>query len=172
MVEQVNKELIVIDTTKTVKNEILSEILNINQAHVPMVGSLENTKDLANLVKMSSLLALTKENDEITSFIVCLREGTEYRSYNYFYFSGKYKKFLYIDRIAVKQQYQNKGLGSLLYQKIDEISNELGLTICAEVNTKPYNETSIQFHIKHGFEKIGKKSLSKDHEVAYFVKKG
>ena len=172
MVEQVNKELIVIDTTKTVKNEILSEILNINQAHVPMVGSLENTKDLANLVKMSSLLALTKENDEITSFIVCLREGEQYKSLNYAYFSEKYKKFLYVDRIGVKNGHQNKGLGSLLYKKIDQIGNKIGLPICAEVNTKPYNKTSIQFHIKHGFKKIGEKSFSNQYEVAYFVKKG
>ncbi len=166
------RRIIILNTSEPLKNKLLEDILSINQGHVPLVGSLENVKDLENLLKMSFLFAITKENNEITSFIVCLREGEQYKSLNYAYFSEKYKKFLYVDRIGVKNGHQNKGLGSLLYKKIDQIGNKIGLPICAEVNTKPYNKTSIQFHIKHGFEKIGEKSFSNQYEVAYFVKKG
>jgi len=166
------RRIIILNTSEPLKNKLLEDILSINQEHVPLVGSLENVKDLENLLKMSFLFAITKENNEITSFIVCLREGEQYKSLNYAYFSEKYKKFLYVDRIGVKNGHQNKGLGSLLYKKIDQIGNKIDLPICAEVNIKPYNKTSIQFHIKHGFEKIGEKSFSNQYEVAYFVKKG
>ncbi len=131
------RRIITLNTSEPLKNKLLEDILSINQGHVPLVGSLENVKDLENLLKMSFLFAITKENNEITSFIVCLREGEQYKSLNYAYFSEKYKKFLYVDRIGVKNGHQNKGLGSLLYKKIDQIGNKIDLPICAEVNTKP-----------------------------------
>mgnify|MGYP001240048424 CR=1 FL=1 len=166
------RRIVILDTSKPLENKILKDILSINQEHVPMVGALKNIKDLENLLKMSFLSAVTYNEGRITSFIVCLRENKEYKSLNYVYFSEMYKKFFYVDRIGVKKEHQNIGLGSLLYKKIDEINNKLKLPICAEVNTKPYNKTSIQFHIKHGFKKIGEKSFSNEHEVAYFIKKG
>ena len=74
MAEQTNKELIIIDTSEPFKNKLLEDILSINQGHVPLVGSLENAKDLENLLKMSvkdkklatkEILDLVKKNSSV-----------------------------------------------------------------------------------------------------------
>jgi len=118
---------------------------------------------------MSSLVLAAKTNNEIIGFVVCLEAGAAYTSLNYKYISKKAKKFVYIDRVAIRNQHRRSGVGKSLYEIVFDYSKKFELPIYCEVNTKPRNQPSLDFHKKIGFFKIGSKNF-KDHSVAYFSK--
>ena len=88
----------------------LEEILAINQANIPEVGSVSDMGRLNSLLDWSSHLIVIRE-DEIAGFIILMREGQDYDSLNYDFFNSKDYPFLYVDRIAIKDGHRRKGLG-------------------------------------------------------------
>ena len=150
-------------------NKDILSIYSINQANTPKVGSLKSVEKLRELLNMSSLVLAARVNNEIIGFVVCLKAGAAYTSLNYKFISKKAKKFVYIDRIAIKKNYRRSGIGKSLYEIIFNYSEKFELPIYCEVNTKPKNQPSLDFHKKIGFNKIGSKDFN-DHSVAYFSK--
>lgn len=151
------------------KNADILSIYSINQSNRPEVGNLESPEKLINLLNMSSQIQVAKTNNEIIGFVVCLEAGAGYTSLNYKYISKIAEKFIYIDRIAIRDQYRRSGIGISLYESIFKYSENFKLPVYCEVNTKPLNQPSINFHKKNGFYEIGNKDFI-DHSVAYFVK--
>ena len=147
----------------------LQSIYDLNQANTPEVGSLESMNHLKKLIELSAYNLLVLDDDEIVGFIICMREGSVYRSENYKFFVQKLKKFLYVDRVAIDEQYRRVGLGQAIYENIFIHAAKNDLPIALEVNTQPVNQPSLNFHEKMGFDKVGAKSFE-DHSVAYFIK--
>jgi predicted GNAT superfamily acetyltransferase len=150
-------------------NKDILSIYSINQANTPEVGSLKSVGKLKELLHMSSLVLAARINNKIIGFVVCLEAGAAYTSPNYKYISKKAKKFVYIDRIAIKNQYRRLGVAKSLYEIIFNYSKKSELPIYCEVNTKPKNQASLNFHKKNGFLKIGTKDF-RDHSVVYMLK--
>ena len=147
----------------------LDDIYLINQDNVPAVGSLESIDKLRELVSISSYHSVLLLDKNVIGFSICFREGTSYWSENYKYFTQGLKSFLYIDRIAIDHNFRRKGLGSILYSDIFSKAKLENLRVTAEVNTKPVNEVSLNFHSQMGFEQIGERKF-KNHDVAYLIK--
>ena len=156
----------------TVSEKDLDEIYEINQNNIPEVGNLNSKKDLKHLLKLSSSILVSRFNNSIKGFIILLREGSSYASENYKYFSKRHKNFLYIDRIAIETNSRRKGLGSGLYQAIMKNNDHQDLIICCEVNKVPINNTSIMFHNKFDFKKIGVKVFVKEKKEVFYLEKG
>jgi len=150
-------------------NKDILSIYSINQANTPEVGSLKSTEKLIELLDMSSLVLAAKKNNEIIGFVVCLEAGAVYSSLNYKFISEKANKFVYIDRIAIKSEHRRSGIGNSLYEVIFNYSKKFELPIYCEVNTKPINQPSLDFHKKIGFFKIGSNDF-KNHSVVYLLK--
>ena len=148
---------------------ILDQIYNLNQCNTTEVGSLDSYNDLIGLLDKSSVNYFLFNGDEVIGFIVCFRENATYKSKNYKFFSSIKDQFLYIDRVVIKSSYREKGIGTNLYNFVEKIAKKNDISLCCEVNTKPENIPSIQFHKKFGFEEIGKYNFD-DHSVAYFIK--
>ena len=87
----------------------------------------------------------------------------------YKFFKETEKKFLYIDRIAIDKNFRRQGFGEDLYKLIGSITEYENIPLCCEVNVKPMNHISVNFHKKQGFKKVGSGHF-KDHSVAYFKK--
>ena len=94
---------------------LLKEILALNQDNTPEVGNLTSIEELQNLARQSSINYYISIKDEIIAFMICFREKSDYHSENYKFFSKKEKKFLYVDRIAIKDSYRRKGIAKNLY---------------------------------------------------------
>jgi predicted GNAT superfamily acetyltransferase len=150
-------------------NKDILSIYSINQANTPEVGSLKSAEKLRELLNMSSLVLAARINNEIIGFVVCLKAGAAYASLNYKFISKKAKRFIYIDRIAIKNKHRRSGVGKSLYEIIFNYSEKFELPIYCEVNTKPKNQPSLEFHKKIGFFEIGSRDF-KDHSVAYLLK--
>ena len=128
-----------------------------------------SSSNLKNLIQLSALNFYVLNEEEIIGFIICFREGSEYHSSNYKFFSNSEKRFLYIDRVVIKNGFRRKGAGTILYNHLSSISDKADLPLCCEVNTVPKNEISLNFHAKNGFVDVGNHNY-KDHSVVYLKK--
>ena len=145
----------------------VSDIYIINQDNVPKVGSLDSIDQQKKLLSVSSYHSILLEDDELIGFAICFRESRPYWSENYKYFENKLDRFLYVDRIAIRNEYRRQGHAKRMYEDIFDFAGQDGLIVTAEVNTKPANEGSIRFHEYMGFKEVGARSFD-DHDVAYF----
>ena len=150
-------------------DDFLNSIYDLNQLNTPEVGSLDSIEHLKYLLTIASKNFFVLLDNEIIGFIVCFREGSSYSSLNYKFFSKNETKFLYIDRVVIKDTFRRKGVGLNLYQYIESIAMEKNIPLCCEVNTKPLNKASINFHTNFGFKEIGNYD-SGTGSVAYFKK--
>ena len=155
--------------SSSVSQALLLQIFALNQENTPEVGSLASTKELQNLVTQSSNNYYISLNDTVIAFMICFRERSSYHSDNYKFFSKKENKFLYVDRIAIKDTYRRKGIAKNLYSIIEMQANAESIPLCCEVNKIPLNEISIKFHQDFGFSQVGENDFI-DHSVAYFQK--
>ena len=146
--------------------EIFSSFYEINQQQVPKVGSV-SLEEFINLIKISDISYGILKKGICLGFVICLRENTKYHSINYKFFQKRHKKFFYIDRIAVVNEYQSSGIGSTLYKKLLSLRDSFNIPICAEVNIDPPNELSINFHKKHGFSEIIECTIKEGYSVVY-----
>jgi predicted GNAT superfamily acetyltransferase len=62
------------------------------------------------------------------------------------------------------------GAGTLLYNHLSKVANLENLPICCEVNTKPINQISLNFHSKNKYIEVGERDFD-DHSVVYLKKK-
>ena len=83
--------------------------------------------------------------------------GVGYDSLNYGWFSERFDRFLYVDRVVVDPSAYRTGVGRAFYEAFMTTSD--GHTyLCAEVNTVPRNERSLAFHDAMGFSDVGEQS--------------
>lgn len=131
----------------------LPAILALNNAAVPAVNALDEPA-LAALAAMGRL-RVVREGDAILGFLLSMTQGAAYQSLNYRWFSGRFPRFRYVDRVVVAPGAQGRGIGRRLYE--DALSMPAtgpGERLCAEVNLDPPNPGSIAFHERLGFMAI------------------
>ncbi len=151
------------------KQDTLKILFDLNQENVPEVGSLPSINVLKNLIQLSSLNFYVLNEKEIIGFVTCFREGSEYHSSNYKFFSNSEERFLYIDRIIIKNGFRRKGAGTILYDHLSSIAVKEGVPLCCEVNIVPKNQISLNFHANNGFVEVGSHNFE-DHSVLYLKK--
>lgn len=152
------------------EKEVLETLYSLNQENTPEVGYLSEIDELSKLIEMSALNFYVLEDEEIIGFVVCFREGSSYKSLNYKFFNDNKNKFLYIDRVVIKDGHRRKGAGTILYSHLHTLADQQGMPVCCEVNTIPRNSISLDFHKKNGFIEVGENHFH-DHSVVYLNKK-
>ncbi|MDA1237908.1 MAG: GNAT family N-acetyltransferase [Proteobacteria bacterium] len=137
------------------ENHILKQLYSLNQDHAHYLTNLSSESDLSKLIELSDICMYLLSDDEVVGFMMCFREKSEHRSVNYKFFNDRESRFIYVDRIAIKEDHSRKGLGSNLYKELYELSSLKQLPICCEVYTVPLNQISLNFHYKNGFKSVG-----------------
>ncbi len=155
--------------TEIPNKEALDILYSLNQENRPEVGNLESIHELTKLIEMSAINFFVLEDEEIIGFVICFREASNYHSLNYKFFSDSEDKFLYIDRVVIKKEYRRMGAGTLLYNHLSKVAKLEDLPICCEVNTKPRNQTSLNFHSKNKYVEVEERHFD-DHTVVYLKK--
>lgn len=154
-----------LNLTRPLNNEEISQMHAINQANSPDVGDIPNVNQFKSLIDLSETIYAYKDKGIIVGFILLMREGTTYQSENYKFISSKFDQFLYVDRIAIDSKYRRQGLAEKIYSKVISDGNLLGLDVLCEVNTRPKNEISLSFHKKMRFNEIGTQDFEKNSVV-------
>lgn len=133
----------------------LGRILEINEANVPEVGSVDADR-MAFLVEESPIALAVELTGEIVGFCLVMPADSVYDSVNYRWFTERYSDFMYLDRVAFATDAQGRGFGTLLYAEVDRLMAATGASSLAlEVNVDPPNEPSLAFHARRGFTEVG-----------------
>lgn len=130
-------------------------ILALNHTEVQQTS----TMDLARLTELSNLASYHRVaivDGQVAGFLLAFRDHAGYSNVNYEWFSARFSKLMYIDRIVVSADYAGLRIGSLLYQDLFRfaLSHDVRTIVC-EYNIQPPNLASQAFHDKFGFKEIG-----------------
>ncbi len=140
---------------RSIENADLARILEINQANVPEVGSVDGER-MVYLVAESPIALAVEVGGRIVGFCLVMPSDSGYDSVNYCWFTKLYDDFMYLDRVAFDADAQGRGLGTLLYAEVDRLMVERGDSqLALEVNVDPPNEASLAFHHRRGFVEVG-----------------
>lgn len=133
----------------------LPDVIEMNNRAVPAVNA-HTAASFETLWHTSTELMIAEIDGEIAGFLLMLDgPGRDYASANYVWFSQKFDNFYYVDRIVVGENSRGHGVGRLLYEWAIENGSDRYPVLCAEVNIKPRNEVSLNFHHAMQFEAVG-----------------
>ena len=139
---------------RNVKFEDLKDIIEINEQSIPAVNTVSLIQFKSFLRDSIYFKVVTNRSQKICGFLLVLPSGLEYDSLNYKWFSSRYEKFAYIDRIAISKNWRNKGMGKSLYTDLENTLKDYNLIAC-EFNVIPLNQVSKQFHESLNYENVG-----------------
>lgn len=147
-----------------------SKILELNENAYPSV-SIINEVELSTLASQAFYFAVAKSGDDIAGFMITLAPGQGYESPNYLWFSEKYDRFVYIDRIVISPKYIGQGIGALLYKELEELGKTFATVLTCEVNLRPPNPESMAFHKKLGFTEVGQQETNNGENLVCLMAK-
>ena len=130
-------------------------ICALNLAEVRHTSAMDITR-LAELDAISCYHKVACLGGIVSAFLLAMCSGSPYKNDNFEWFSKKYPRFIYVDRVVVSSASRGLRLGTLLYEDIfhHARSNAFPLVTC-EYNIVPANEPSRLFHDKFGFKEQG-----------------
>jgi predicted GNAT superfamily acetyltransferase len=134
----------------------LPAVVAMNNAAVPAVPP-TTREEIARLVVVAGLAVVAEvEPGRPVGFLLAMDPGVGYESENYRWFSERGDSFVYVDRIVVADGQRGSGIGRALYDAAFARAAELGRAeVTCEVNVRPPNPSSLAFHARLGFEKLG-----------------
>jgi predicted GNAT superfamily acetyltransferase len=130
-------------------------ICALNLAEVQHTSAMDIAR-LAELNAISCYHKVVSVGGIVSAFLLAMCNASPYKNDNFEWFSKKYARFIYVDRIVVSSASRGQRLGSLLYEDVfhHARSNAIPLVTC-EYNIVPPNEPSRLFHDKFGFKEQG-----------------
>ncbi len=140
----------------------LDEVLELNNAAVPAVNELDG-HEMGELIAMSEFALVAEHQGRIAALLITL-EGPDhpYPSDNYAWFGEREAEFVYVDRIVVDPALHGRGIGRSFYESLVAHTRGRAPRIFAEVNTRPRNQRSLDFHRRFGFRPVGERWFAGD----------
>lgn len=129
-------------------------VLALNNAHVPHVNAL-SVEDFTWIVERAGHYRAVEDEQGVAGFVLCIPSGIEYWSANYTWFAERYDSFLYLDRVVVAPRLRRSGVGRALYDDMHKSVGRQWPRIALEVNLRPPNPVSIDFHRAMGYAEVG-----------------
>lgn len=145
-------------------------VLSMNEESVHYLAPMDMPR-LQQLLAWSAQLRIAEYDGEVAGFLVTFEDGSDYDSVNYQWFSEHLKRFVYIDRIVIDQSFRGKGIGQYIYQQLrdDAASDASALWLAAEIDIKPRNDYSLNFHQKQGFVEVARQQAGQGKQVSLQV---
>ncbi|MCH8944406.1 MAG: GNAT family N-acetyltransferase [Proteobacteria bacterium] len=155
---------------KNVTPKDFADVLRLNEDSLPHVSRI-GTDDLQWFADNAAYFRMIRIDERLAGFLIGLRPGTNYASPNYNWFCDNYDDFAYIDRVAVADWARRRGIAESFYNDFGHSQSGVAVMTC-EVNIRPPNTGSMQFHERQGFKRIGSQVIDDgEKEVAYLEKK-
>jgi uncharacterized protein len=129
-------------------------VIALNQDSVSELSDLDPQR-LEFLLGRAHSAMVVEDAGAVVAFALAIAPGTDYDSLNYRWFSERYERFLYLDRIAVERRLRRRGIGARLYDEMERAAAAFQRMVC-EVNLEPANEASLAFHRRHGYRELGR----------------
>ena len=149
----------------------LEKIRTINEEAIPAVNTVSLDEFEWFLERSIYFKVSLNEDEKVCGFLLVLPTGLEYESLNYKWFSNKFSDFVYIDRIAVKDEFRGKGIGKSLYVDLEKSVMKDIKRIACEFNINPPNLVSKKFHEGLAYKRVGTQLTENEaKEVSLMIK--
>ncbi len=137
------------------EQEDLPAVCAINEQVAPAMNSLPLER-FAWFRQKSPHFKIAAVDGNVAGFLICLDHKADYDSPNFLWLKKRCGDIFYIDRLAVRRKFRRLGIGRALYRGAEDDARALGYELLAcEVNLRPRNRTSLNFHVSCGFEAVG-----------------
>lgn len=143
-------------------------VLAWNAANVEVLSPLDDER-LGTLLALSDLGCVVGLDGRDVGFVLTFAGGTAYDSENYRWFAERYPAYYYLDRIVVDSSLRRTGIGTRVYDEIEDRARSLAPVMCLEVNLDPPNQPSLDFHRRRGYVEVGRHAAT-GHLVALMAK--
>ena len=149
----------------------LEKIRTINEEAIPAVNTVSLDEFEWFLERSIYFKVSLNEDEKVCGFLLVLPTGLEYERLNYKWFSNKFSDFVYIDRIAVKDEFRGKGIGKSLYVDLEKSVMKDIKRIACEFNINPPNLVSKKFHEGLAYKRVGTQLTENEaKEVSLMIK--
>ena len=139
----------------------LDDVFELNQGNVPAVGEVSRDWFEQMLDTEGVQFRVKLVDNHVAGFYVAMRPGLNYKSLNYLWFCNRFDDFVYLDRIVVHSQCFRQGIGRDLYTFLRNENQSWASRITCEVNVKPLNQASLDFHSRLGFQEVGQQDTER-----------
>ncbi|HEX6249206.1 MAG TPA: GNAT family N-acetyltransferase [Nocardioidaceae bacterium] len=131
-----------------------ADVLALNDANVVKLAPMDEAR-LVALERIADRFDVIDVDGEFGGFVITFAPGTSYDSENYRWFSERYDRFYYLDRIVLEPHHRRQGLGSFVYDELEHVARSYG-RLTLEVNLVPRNDASLAFHARRGYVEVGR----------------
>ena len=127
-------------------------VLALNNIHATELSWLEPER----LAHLRSEAFVAARIGRLDAFMIAFDQDADYDSPNFLWFRQRYKRFAYVDRIAVAEHARGRSLARRLYEDLFARARSRSYpVVTCEVNLDPPNPASDAFHLALGFEDTG-----------------
>jgi predicted GNAT superfamily acetyltransferase len=145
-----------------------ADVLALNERHVELLAPMDEPRLLA-LQAVADHAHVIDVAGRFAGFVITFTSGSAYDGENFGWFSERYDDFCYLDRVVTHEDFRRRGLGSQVYDLLEEDAALTTPLFTLEVNLDPPNEPSLAFHRARGYEEVGRRS-SHGHVVSMMAK--
>jgi predicted GNAT superfamily acetyltransferase len=132
----------------------VADVLALNEANVTNLAPLDEGR-LHELRKVADRFDVLDVDGDFDGFVVTFAPGAAYDSENYRWFTGRHRRFYYLDRIVLHERFRRQRLGSFVYDEVERVAAPYS-RLALEVNLVPRNEVSLAFHASRGYVEVGR----------------
>jgi uncharacterized protein len=139
---------------RRIRTDDHEQVLALNAANVVKLAPMDEAR-LLELEGMADRFDVVEVDGEFGGFVITFAPGTAYDSDNYRWFTERYDgHFYYLDRIVLADDHRRQGLGSFVYDELEQVARRYG-RLTLEVNLVPRNDASLTFHDRRGYVEVG-----------------
>jgi len=149
--------------------DLLAQVLAANAAVAELTSVLDAGGLAALLGRAAGAPAVLDGGGGLAGFLIGMGPGADYDSPNYRWFSDRYARFAYVDRVVTVPAARGRGVARTLYAAFATAMPGQERIAC-EVNLVPPNPASDAFHAALGFAEVGRASPAPGKTVRYLVR--
>lgn len=139
---------------RDVRAHELEALLELNEREVPHVNSVPLAL-FEWFAEKAAYFRVARADGRITGFLAGLAPAMPHTSRYFRWFRERYPDFVYIDRVVVAPESRRLGVAARLYGDIETTFRKRVPMLACEVNLRPRNGPSLQFHARMGFQSVG-----------------
>lgn len=140
---------------RNVRQEDLPAVLALNEEAVPHVNSVP-MEQLHWFMEHAFAFRVAELPTGVGGFLIALTPEADYASPNFRWFAARRPSFVYVDRVVVSPAARRRGLARRFYEDLALNANGRAEVITCEVNLRPRNDESLEFHRRLGFTEVGR----------------
>ena len=154
---------------RPLQEQDLPAVLALNELEVEKLAPMDEAK-LREIHALADRFDVVELDGEFVGFVITVLPGADYDSDNYQWFVERYgEDFYYLDRVVMTEAARGHGLGSQVYDGLEQRAAAYG-RLALEVNVDPPNEASLAFHSSRGYQPVGEVTDDTGHRRAMLVK--